>query len=297
MNPHLRTMTAADISGGMRLKELAGWNQTKEDWERFLEASPEGCFVAEWQGQVAGTVTTIIYENRVAWIGMVLVDPQLRGQGMGTALLIKAIEHLEARGIPCIKLDATPQGKPIYARLGFKVEYEIERHSLSRETEAAGAIDPVRPPAPALNAVKGPPLQDAEDIEGVLEMDREVFGADRSRLLRSVADRAPELVSISRSGDALGGFALGRKGSRADHLGPWAATHASAAQEVFENFLLRARRRLVFVDVVRDNPWVPALLAAKGFQFSRGLTRMYRGRNEHPGRPGFLCAILGPEFG
>jgi len=49
--------------------------------------------------------------------------------------------------------------------------------------------------------------------------------------------------------------------------------------------------------VVTDNAWARALLAAKGFQFSRSLTRMYRGENAHPGRPEFLCAILGPEFG
>src|ERR1700687_2743834 len=42
----LRIMTMADIPAGMRLKEIAGWNQTAADWKRFLEASPEGCFVA-----------------------------------------------------------------------------------------------------------------------------------------------------------------------------------------------------------------------------------------------------------
>ena len=60
----LRTMTKADIAAGMRLKEIAGWNQTVADWKRFLEASPEGCFVAEEDGQVRGTATTISFESR-----------------------------------------------------------------------------------------------------------------------------------------------------------------------------------------------------------------------------------------
>lgn len=283
INPQLRTMTPVDVAAGMRLKEIAGWNQTKEDWERFLRAEPEGCFVAEWNGQVAGTVTTIVYENRFAWIGMVLVDPQLRGKGIGTALLQKALDHLDAKKVPCVKLDATPQGKPIYARLGFQSEYEIERHSLTRE------IGPKDSPA----TVSG----GAEKLEALLKMDSEVFGADRSALLRSLADSAPELVTIARHEGTVQGFALGRKGSQADHLGPWVASNALAAREVFERFLLRSRRQVVFVDVVRDNPWAPALLAGNGFQFSRTLTRMYRGENAHPGRPDFLCAILGPEFG
>jgi len=276
-------MTPADIPAGMGLKDIAGWNQTTDDWERFLAASPDGCFVAEWNGQVAGTVTTIIYEGRLAWIGMVLVNPEQRGRGLGTALLLKAIDHLEARKIPCVKLDATPQGKPIYARLGFQIEYEIERHCLTREGHPQAGPETVS--------------SAAENIASLLEMDREVFGADRSAVLRSLAGSAPELVALSLSGGSVKGFALGRKGSEADHLGPWVASRESAASQVLEAFLLRSRRRVIYVDMVKDNPWAAALLAAKGFQFSRKLTRMYRGKNAHPGRPGFLCAILGPEFG
>jgi len=87
----------------------------------------------------------------------------------------------------------------------------------------------------------------------------------------------------------VNGFALGRKGSRADHLGPWVASNALAARG-FKPFFLRSRRNIVFVDVMKDNPWALALLAVKGFQF-------YRSENAHPGRPDLLCAILGPEFG
>src|SRR5262249_42879586 len=257
----------------------AGWNQTEADWGRFLQASPEGCFVAEWNGEVAGTVTTIIYEDRLAWIGMVLVDPELRGRGIGTTLLLKAIDYLDAKRIPCVKLDATAQGKLLYERLAFQVEYEIERCILRREGCTAAALHRV------------------EDIETFLATDREVFGADRSALLRSIASAAPEFVGLMREDAVLSGYALGRRGSRADHLGPWVARTHAAARAMLDNFLLRSQREVVFVDVVKDNPWAPGLLIEKGFTFSRALTRMYRGENAHPGRPDLVCAILGPEFG
>ena len=32
MVPNIRVMTPADIPAGMRLNEIAGWNQTFEDW-------------------------------------------------------------------------------------------------------------------------------------------------------------------------------------------------------------------------------------------------------------------------
>jgi hypothetical protein len=122
------------------------------------------------------------------------------------------------------------------SRAGFSAS----RHSLTREAS------PKASPGTVSDA--------AENIETHLEMDREVFGADRSALLRSLAGSAPELVTITRPGGAVKGFALGRKGSQADHLGPWVAATAWAAREVFEGFLVRSRRQVVFADVVRDNP-------------------------------------------
>jgi ribosomal protein S18 acetylase RimI-like enzyme len=290
MSLHIRTMTLEDTSAGMRLKELAGWNQTEEDWHRFLEASPDGCFVAEWSGRLAGTVATIIYGNVVAWIGMVLVDPQFRGKGIGTALLTKALDDLSVKRIPCVKLDATPEGRPIYERQGFRVEYAIERQALKR-------------PAKLNNAVVTSAKMEAANssgmtaIESILAMDRESFGSDRGALLRSLGNAAPDFVIAAQRSSGLDGYALGRKGSRADHLGPWVAYNASAARDLLEAFLDRSRRDLVFVDVVKENPWAPGLLAEHGFQKSRSLTRMYRGQNVFAGQPNRVCAILGPEFG
>ena len=64
----IRTMTVRDIPAGMRLKEIAGWNQTEADWQIFLDASSDGCFVAEADGVVRGTATTIVYGGRLAWV-------------------------------------------------------------------------------------------------------------------------------------------------------------------------------------------------------------------------------------
>jgi GNAT superfamily N-acetyltransferase len=274
-------MTTAEIPGGMRLSELAGWNQTPADWERFIRASPEGCFFVEERGQVIGTATTIVYEEKFAWIGMVLVDPEHRGRGLGTGLLQKTIEYLDGRGVPTMKLDATPQGKPIYEKLGFIPEYEIERWVLHRE------------PVPQV-ALKPSPIP---DIDLILELDCDVFGADRGDLLRSLHLDAPDFTLAVELQGQIVGYALGRGGSRADHLGPWMSWDEPTAWELLDEFLRRSARDTVFVDCLKDNSMARALLRSRNFQFSRPLTRMVRGPNSHPGKPELLCAILGPEFG
>ena len=103
---HIRPMTDADLTLGLRLSEQAHWNQTEADWQRLLDLQPDGGFVAEWDGMPVGTTMTTIF-GPVAWVSMVLVEETARGQGIGTALVRHALEFLDLRGIPTIRLDAT----------------------------------------------------------------------------------------------------------------------------------------------------------------------------------------------
>jgi len=276
-------MTRQDIPGGVRLNTIAGWNQTEADWERFLAASPNGCFVMEDGDKIVGTAATFPFENKFAWISMVLVDPANRNQGIGTSLLRRAIECLDGTRMPTQKLDATPAGKSLYEKLGFVTECEIDRWVLKRTiSDKSGR-----------QAIATTP----ERLSEVFEFDREAFGADRSALLRSLGERAPDLTLVDRDSNRLIGYMFGRRGLFADHLGPWMARDAETARSQLAEFLERSSRDTIVVDALRANPITANLLRENGFSPARLLTRMYRGPNSFPGNPAFLCAILGPEFG
>jgi GNAT superfamily N-acetyltransferase len=287
---HLRTMTRKDIPAGLRLNELAGWNQTAADWNRFLDASPEGCFVAEIDGQVRGTTTTISFENRFAWVSMVLVDSEYRGRGVGTRLLERAIAYLDDRKVPTIKLDATPQGLPIYQKLGFVAEYEIARWILRRSSgETAETILSPR--------TRSSESLTQESWESICKADRELFGADRSLLLQSLQRETPDLTTTIWCAGTLDGYAFARRGYFADHFGPAIARDAGTTFKLLEGFLTRSRRETLIADCPRSNRVASDLLKSGGFVYSRPLTRMYRGSNDHAGQPELICAIAGPEFG
>ena len=66
----IRLFAKGDLAFADSLRALVGWNQTPDDWMRFLNHQPDGCFVAELDGQPVGTATTTIYEDKVAWIGI-----------------------------------------------------------------------------------------------------------------------------------------------------------------------------------------------------------------------------------
>jgi Acetyltransferase (GNAT) domain len=164
-----------------------------------------------------------------------------------------------------MKLDATPLGKPIYEKFGFVTEYDIERWMLMRQRRTNLAAKP------------------SAEIEDVLRLDREIFGADRSGLLRSLTEAAPDLTLVARQEPGVNGYTFGRRGSRADHLGPWMARNEDVASTLLDEFLHCSSRELVFVDCLRRNPWAVPLLRTRGFELSRPLTRMIHDRTLLPG--------------
>lgn len=276
----IRTMTENDLSPAMRLKDQAGWNQTEADWRRLLDMEPAGCFVAEWDGRPIGTTITCILGS-VAWIAMVLVDPDFRGRGIGKALMIHALEFLDIQAVPSIRLDATALGKPLYEKLGFVVEYGLARFE---------GI-PQEAPQPARKV----DTAGREDWPLVFRLDQEITGADRSKFLSRLFSEQQEAIGVVRSAESLVGFVAARPGTRAWQIGP-----CLGGRRVGSILLADAFRRFVetyvFVDVPVQNQAGIDLAKRAGLTIQRHLIRMRRGpavaeRTDH------IWASSGPELG
>jgi GNAT superfamily N-acetyltransferase len=278
----IRQMIAADLGLGMRLKVQAGWNQTETDWRRFLAIEPDGCFVAEVDSASVGTAVGCVFGS-VAWIAMVLVDAQLRGRGIGTALMKHVLAFVDQAGATSVRLDATPLGRPMYEKLGFATQYELTRY--------AGALLET----PDLQSAANFRLAQQSDYESILSLDRDVTRTDRRKLLLRLFEEQPDDVRVFDRGGEFEGYTAQRAGSDATQIGP-----CIAATEVGQPLLAEACRRLVGRRVYLDIPTAnePAVHVAKsmGLVTQRTLTRMCRGTpvNDDCER---LWASSGPEFG
>ena len=282
--PLVRCMTEADVPAGMALKDLAGWNQLRLDWERFLAFEPHGCFVVEVEGRLVGTASSISYLDRCGWIGMVLVHPDMRRRGLGRTLLEACLEYLDGVGVAAVKLDATPAGKPLYDTLGFVDEYPLCRWKGTGSAQAASG-DGLRDLGPG-------------DLEALRAFDSPVFGVDRQRVLaRLLAEPTIRVAGcFSATGD-LQGYAAVRPGQNACYLGPWIAVDAEVAERLWRWGLNALAGRPVYVDTLGPNPTAAEFVAASGFAVQREFMRMYRGQNRCPGQPERQYGIFGPEIG
>lgn len=280
-----RRMDPADIPAALGLCRASGWNQTAAEWELFLRANPEACFVAQHNGCVVGTAAAIVHGGAVAWIAMVLVDPVFRRRGIGKLMLRTLLEGLA--GYPCIRLDATPAGKKVYDKLGFADEY-----SLMRLRAPAPGVLPAMPDTPVCR-----PMQDS-DLPAVTAFDARAFGIARPAFLAGLRAMAPAYAWVADDArGALQGFTLGRPGVNADQIGPVSAVDRGTAMALASAAFGHLSGRPVIVDAtLADEAW-SAWLARLGFVEERPFMRMCRGERVHAGAPELRFAISGPEFG
>lgn len=278
----LRDMLTSDIAAGLRLCRASGWNQLEHDWAAFLEFSPGGCRVAEKNGKVVGTVTTLRYQEQFSWLSMVLVDPAERGAGIGTRLLQEGLMLLKHEN--CVRLDATPLGRPIYERHGFVEEFPLKRMAVSASTYNAASL------SSRIRRMR------ESDLPAVFAKDAKVFGADRSLLLRRWLQLAPGCAFVAEGG-GMEGYCFGRPGCKYSQLGPIVAKNEIIASELISECMRRAPNDAFAIDAPAISAEWMAQLTALGFVEERPFTRMSRGERPNATPCASLFAIAGPEFG
>ena len=276
----VRLLEESDIAAAMELKRVAGWNQTETDWRTLFQLEPNGCFAAVVDEQLVGTTTTTVYGNELAWIGMVLVRPDKRREGIATKLLETALSYLE-RKVAAVKLDATAQGKPVYERFGFEVESLVQRWNRKGD---------------AVLFERQPETIDSDTRRQVFQLDCRAFGADRSQLLDALFTNSCVRPVVTKNDEgSVTGYALARSGSDAAYVGPIVSSERNHVSELLDQLLEQLASSYVYVDLNCNWGDDGQLLAERGFEKQRDLIRMRRGSASPTSAQVF--AIAGPEIG
>lgn len=286
----ITALEAGDLPAALALSRTASWNQNEADWRMMLALgrgwgirAPDGAATA----RLAASIVVLPYGDAFAWVSMVLVLPGFRGRGFASRLLRHALDELARSGAGGAVLDATPAGRPVYAREGFVESWGFSRYRRARATHV-----PAPDPAPA-RAVR--PLA-ARDWPAIAALDRRAFGADRSPLLRRLAQRLPAAAHVIEHEGLVVGFVLARDGCEAAQLGPLVAEDAPAARALLDAALARLEGP-VYVDAADAQPALLAAIAERGFVAQRPFTRMLHALERAPGDASKVFLVAGPELG
>lgn len=206
----IRKMRSEDMSFVVSLVRKEGWTYAPVEIERMLRLDPEGSLIYE-DGEPFGVVNTVTY-GKTGFIGILVVSEKGRGRRIGQSLLKEALSYCESRGTNSILLYATAEGVKLYEKHGFRKCQDV--HCIRAE---------IRPGDFALPDRECMPVRPG-DLGRILEIDQEVFGDDRSRLIRMLYDEYPRnAFKVERGGDIVG-YAFGRKTALTVDFGPWVCT-------------------------------------------------------------------------
>ncbi len=199
----------------------------------------------------------------LGFVGNMIVAPDHRRRGIGSAVLEAITTWLEARGCRRLELNATDEGRLLYERHGFASTGRSATATVERERVHPGA------------AAAGARAATAADTGTILAYDRPRFGADRGALLRRLlADPGHPFLLLVRDG-ALGGYA----GIRSDppRIGPFVADDPEAAATLLAAAFERLGTATLRVNLPPGNRSGAAWLRSIGVAVEPWDGRMARG--------------------
>ena len=264
----------------------ARWNQLAADWRVFLALGRVYVLVTT-EGRIVATTATLPYGGRFAWISMVLVAGEYRRQGLATQLMRRAMDELSAAGLVPV-LDATPDGRAVYRRLGFTDSWGFAR-LIRRARQAASAPFGV-PAGVTIRAVTN------ADWPALCAYDAAAFGAERDAVLAGLRGRLAPAELVAERAGRVAGFLLGRDGMLAGHLCPLIADDDAIACALIAR-ALEALDGPLFIDLADSKTQVRGFLEARGFSAVRPFTRMVYGSPLRFDDAARTFAVIGPEFG
>jgi GNAT superfamily N-acetyltransferase len=249
-----------DLGDGLRLSTQAGWNQEAADWKRVLDLCPDGLFAGRLDGRVVATASVAAIGPKIRWIGLILVDESVRGQGYGSLMMDHALARARRAGDEIVGLDASDLGRPVYLKKGFVDVAPIDRWAGS--LRAGG--DPRNVGRIGL-----------ESFDPLAELDRKACGVDRSPLLRNLLGD-PEVVCVASHGKGMEGFAFLLPGRTSPHVGPVVASDGAVLNALLGALARHLNGASFFIDALRT-PANSEALEGSGLTIARRLTRMTLG--------------------
>jgi GNAT superfamily N-acetyltransferase len=265
LEPELRVISPDEAPAVISLMRKIGWNHPLEQTRQNIAWGGKGSFCLAFDERIVGTAIALKYSERLAWIGLVISDPEYQRRGFARRLMNHAMQHLQS--VESIMLDASTLGFPLYDKMGFQSLYKINVYAGTPQRFAPSAA--IRP-------------MTTSDLSTVINMDCEIMGLPRPQVLNWLFENSkPYVMTV---GDKITGYAFARVQIDGLRIVAWNAEDSATAEALFQfGSSLAAEGGYGFQASIPElNKAASAIAERHGLTIDRTVTRMVYGK-EPPG--------------
>lgn len=233
----VREMARHEVDLAISWADAEGWNPGIHDAETFYRTDPHGFFLGIFDGKPVSSISAVAYGDCHGFLGLYIVQPPLRGRGLGIEIWNRGMMYLKGRNIG---LDAVLEQQKLYESAGFRPCYKSLRYQ--------GAGTGLESKAAGIKYLSDVPIDD------LLAYDDQFFPVPRHVFIESWI-RQPEGIALgSYSGAELTGYGVIRQCHHGYKIGPLFADDERAAEALFRALCGHAPRGLpVFLDIPQAN--------------------------------------------
>ncbi|MEA3318435.1 MAG: GNAT family N-acetyltransferase [Bacillota bacterium] len=279
----LNKLGTRDVIGLVNLSKSIGWDYDELDIKTVFSCGYVFGHKNKY-GEIVSSAAIIPYESKLASIGMVIVHKNYRNLGLGNEVTKACIDILPLNN--SILLISTKEGKSMYERMGFISIDHI--HKLIGKNIKIPNIQ-------KKENLRIEPINE-EDINQIIEFDKEAFGDKRTSLIKNRLNQSYKSLIIRDEQDKLRGFGLSIKGTENLILGPIVAFDIEIAYililELTKNYIGKVR-----IDIPSGQNLFIESLKELGFNEVGKPPIMILGSEEMPKRNRHLYGIAAQIFG
>jgi GNAT superfamily N-acetyltransferase len=244
--------------------EKEGWNPGPQDADLFYLADPDGFYGYFKDDELIGGGSLVSYAGEFGFMGLYIMKPEYRSQGIGRLLWNQRKNTLLSRLKPqaAIGMDGVVAMQPFYHRGGFELAFTDERHE---------NIGKIYSQHPAVSPITN------DDLAAVLDFDLHCFGFDRKQFMQAWLFQSEGQSFKFTNEKGLQGFAVVRQVKEGYKIGPLFAENEAVAQALYERCLTAVVGEKVYLDIPLCNPLAVALTQKYQTKAMFECGRMYYG--------------------
>jgi predicted GNAT family N-acyltransferase len=220
-----------DTRGLIELSASVGWDYDEHEI-RTVMSSGKICGHKNDEGEIVSSAAIITYDTNLASIGMVIVNKEYRGLGLGKEATQKCIDSVSKD--TSIMLITTEEGKPLYENMGFITvdcvhKYLCDNYTSIKSFNTSDVI-----------------IKDFSDNDftEILRLDEDAFGDKRSNFLHNRIHQSEKCLVVKDNKGNIIGYGMSILGPVNLILGPIVAPDFQTAALLLDRLAFKHQGKL-----------------------------------------------------